>query len=319
MEQLKYQVLLYYKYTKIDNPEEFAREHLKFCKDLGVLGRILIAKEGINGTLSGTTEQTKAYMDHMHGDPRFAGTFFKIDDVDGHAFKKMHVRAKNELVNLSLEEDINPLEITGKHLDPVDWMQALQDPNAVVIDARNDYEYDLGHFKGAIKPAIRNFRELPGWMRENKEQFEGKKILTYCTGGVRCEKFSGWLLQEGYEEVYQLNGGIHTYGKDETTKGQLWNGKMYVFDERIAVDINQVDKVIVGKDHFTGEPCERYINCGNPDCNEQILASEASEEKYMGSCCDTCRLHPRNRWIIARGITSDEVRTRNEQLKREIV
>ncbi|MBN3491213.1 rhodanese-related sulfurtransferase [Acholeplasma equirhinis] len=315
MENQKYQVLLYYKYVNIEDPEAYMQEHLAFCKSIGVLGRILIAKEGINGTLSGTVEQTQAYMDYMHADPRFADLFFKIDESDGHAFRKMHVRVKPELVNLSLEEDFSPTEVTGKYLTPEEWLEALKDPNTVVLDARNDYEYDLGHFRGAIKPDIRAFRELPGWVKKNKELLAGKRIITYCTGGVRCEKFSGWLVKEGFEDVGQLHGGIHTYGRDQLTQGQLWDGKMYVFDERIAVEINKVDKQVVGRDHFTGEPCERYINCGNPECNKQILASEASEEKFMGSCCDECRTHPRNRWVISHGFSMEDARRRNEELK----
>lgn len=314
MENLDYRVLLYYKYVTIENPEKVVEEHLKFCKEIGVLGRILIAKEGINGTISGTVEQTKQYIEHMNNHPLFNNIFFKIDEVKAHAFKKMHVRVKKELVNLSLEEDLNPLELTGKHLTAKEWYEAMKDPNTVIIDARNDYEFDLGHFRGAIKPDIRNFRELPQWVRQNKEKFQGKKILTYCTGGVRCEKFSGWLKREGFEDVGQLYGGIHTYGNDEEVQGQLWDGKMYVFDQRIAVNINKVEHVVVGKDYFTGEPCERYINCGNPDCNLQIITSEANEEKYMGSCCDACRLHPRNRWVLKHGFTTDDVRRRNLEL-----
>lgn len=295
--QNNYRVLLYYKYKHIENPETFKDTHLKYCKDLGILGRILVSTEGINGTLSGTVEQTEKYMNDLRLIEGFEDTFFKIDEAEGHAFKKMHVRVKKELVNLSLEDDVNPLEITGDYLEPIEFYKKLQDPNTVVIDARNDYEYDLGHFRGAIKPEIKNFRDLPNWIRAHKEQFQDKEILTYCTGGVRCEKFSGWLLKEGFKVAGQLHGGIHHYGTNSETKGKLWDGKMYVFDERIAVDINRHEHVIVGRDYFTGEPCERYINCGNPECNKQIIASEASEKTYLGSCSDACRMHPNNRYI----------------------
>lgn len=201
-----YRVLLYYMYTTIENPEEFAAEHLEFCNSLELKGRILVAKEGINGTCSGTVEQTEKYMEAMNNDPRFDGIVFKIDEEEGHAFKKMHVRPRPELVTLRLEDDINPHEITGKYLEPKDFYEAMKQEDTVIIDARNDYEFDLGHFKGAIKPDIESFRELPDWIRENKETLEGKKILTYCTGGIRCEKFSGWLVREGYEDVSQLHG-----------------------------------------------------------------------------------------------------------------
>ncbi|WP_150283971.1 rhodanese-related sulfurtransferase [Rummeliibacillus sp. TYF-LIM-RU47] len=311
---MKYQVLLYYFYTKIEDPTQFAQEHLAYCQSNELKGRILVAPEGINGTLSGTVEATNAYMDYMRNNPLFEGIVFKIDEAEGHAFKKMHVRPKDELVNLHLEEDINPNELTGEYLEPAEFLKRMQEDNTVVIDARNTYEYDLGHFRGAIRPDIQTFRELPEWINENKEQFEGKQILTYCTGGIRCEKFSGWMKREGFDNVAQLHGGIVTYGKDEVAKGQLWDGQCYVFDERIAVPVNQVEHVIVGRDHFDGEPCERYINCANPECNKQILCSEENEHKHLGGCTHECRVHPRNRYIAKHQLTESEVLDRLAQI-----
>lgn len=309
---MDYRVLLYYKYTTIENPEEFAKEHLAFCKSLNLKGRILVAAEGINGTLSGTIADTDAYMEAMLADERFKDTYFKIDEVPENAFHKMFVRPRKELVSLSLEEDVNPLELTGKYLEPIEFKEALLDEDTVVIDARNDYEYDLGHFRGAVRPDIRNFRELPQWIRDNKEQFMDKKVVTYCTGGIRCEKFSGWLIKEGFEDVAQLHGGIAVYGKDPETQGELWDGKMYVFDERISVEINHVDKKIIGKDWFDGTPCERYINCANPFCNKQILASEENEAKYLGCCSDECRHHPANRYVMRNELSEQDVKARLE-------
>ncbi|MDO9628273.1 MAG: rhodanese-related sulfurtransferase [Acholeplasmataceae bacterium] len=293
-----YRVLLYYHYNLIEDPDTVRIEHLKFCKEIGLLGRVFISREGINGTVSGTVEQTNLYMKMLEENKHFKGIQFKIDEVSEHVFKKMHVRVKNELVNFSLEDDINPKEITGKYLEPIDFYQGLLDPNTIVIDARNDYEYDIGHFRGAIKPEIQTFRELPNWIREHKELFKGKKIMTYCTGGVRCEKFSGWLKREGFEDVGQLHGGIVTYGKDPIAQGEFWDGNCYVFDKRLSVPINRVEHVIVGRDYFTGEPCERYINCANPECNKQIIASEENERINLGACSDTCRSHPRNRYVL---------------------
>jgi UPF0176 protein len=318
-ERKPYQVLLYYLYTRIENPEEFTAQHLAFCKELELKGRILIATEGINGTVSGTVEQTNKYMEAMKNDPRFDGIVFKIDEADEHAFKKMHVRHRKELVTLRLEEDVNPLRVTGNYLSPKEFYQAMQDENTVVIDARNDYEYDLGHFRGAVRPDIQNFRELPEWIRNNKEQFEDKKILTYCTGGIRCEKFSGWLLEEGFEDVSQLHGGIVTYGKDPEVQGELWDGQCYVFDERISVPVNQKEHVIVGKDHFTGEPCERYVNCANPECNKKILAFEENEHKYLRACSHECRVSPRNRYVKEHGLTEEEFAARVKELEKEHV
>ncbi|WP_144526870.1 rhodanese-related sulfurtransferase [Peribacillus simplex] len=318
METKPYRVLLYYLYVPIENHEEFAAEHLAACKALELKGRILVAAEGINGTVSGTIEQTNKYMDMMQSDPRFADIVFKIDEADGHAFKKMHVRPRNELVTLRLEEDINPNRTTGKYLSPKEFFEQMQDENAIVLDARNDYEFDLGHFRGAIKPEITNFRELPDWVRENKEMFEGKKILTYCTGGIRCEKFSGWLVDEGFEDVSQLHGGIATYGKDPEVQGELWDGQMYVFDERIAVPINQKEHVIVGRDIYSGEPCERYVNCANPECNKKILCSEENEHKHMRSCTHECRVHPRNRYVVEHNLSEEEVAERLQLIEETI-
>lgn len=315
MSQKPYRVLLYYMYVPIEDPEEFAREHKAFCNELGLKGRILVANEGINGTVSGPVEQTDRYMEAMKQDPRFAEMVFKIDEADGHAFPKMKVRARPELVTLRLEDDVNPNEITGKYLEPKEFYERLQDEDTIVLDARNDYEYDLGHFRGAIRPDIENFRDLPNWVRENKELLGDKKIITYCTGGIRCEKFSGWLVKEGFEDVAQLHGGIVTYGKDPEVQGQLWDGQLYVFDDRIGVPVNQKEHVIVGKDYFTGEPCERYVNCANPACNKKILCSEENEHKYMRSCSDECRTHPRNRYIAEHGISEAEVEERLEEVK----
>lgn len=313
-----YRVLLYYQYVPIEDGETFAQKHLADCKELGLKGRILVADEGINGTVSGTIEQTNAYMELMKNDPRFSSTIFKIDEAEQNAFKKMHVRYRPELVNLSLEDDVNPLELTGAYLDPKEFREAMLDENTIVIDARNDYEFDLGHFRGAIRPEIRSFRELPQWIRDNKEQFMEKRVLTYCTGGIRCEKFSGWLVREGFKDVGQLHGGIATYGKDPEVQGDLWDGQMYVFDSRIAVPINQKEHVIVGRDWFDGSPCERYINCGNPECNRQMLASEENEAKYLGACSHECRVHPNNRYIKAHQLSNQEVQERLALLEKDL-
>ncbi|WP_088009390.1 rhodanese-related sulfurtransferase [Indiicoccus explosivorum] len=317
MQNHTYNVLLFYKYVPIDDPETFAAEHLEACKELGLKGRILVGQEGINGTCSGTIEQTEKYMDMLRADSRFSDIVFKIDETDGHAFKKMHVRHRKEIVNLSLADDINPNELTGTYLEPAEFYKKMQDENTVLLDARNDYEYDLGHFRGAIRPDIENFRDLPKWVEENRELLEGKEVLTYCTGGIRCEKFSGWLKREGFENVGQLHGGITTYGKDPEVQGKLWDGQLYVFDERIAVPVNQVEHVVVGRDHFTGEPCERYVNCANPECNKKILASEENEHKYLRSCSDECREHPRNRYAAENGLTPEEFQARLDALKEQ--
>ncbi|TDL30821.1 rhodanese-related sulfurtransferase [Jeotgalibacillus sp. S-D1] len=315
---MNYRVLLYYHYTTIEDPAAFSEEHLAFCKELGLKGRILVANEGINGTCSGTIEQTEAYMEVMKNNPLFEGIVFKIDEAAEHTFKKMHVRPRPELVHLSLEDDINPNELTGNYLSPKEFYEEMQREDTIVLDARNTYEYDVGHFRGAIRPDVETFRDLPNWVRDNRELLDGKRVLTYCTGGIRCEKFSGWLVREGFEDVGQLHGGIATYGKDPEVKGQLWDGQMYVFDERLTVPINQVEHVVVGKDHFDGTPCERYINCANPECNKQIITSEANEAKHLGGCTIECTKHERNRYIVRHELSEEEVTSRIEALENEL-
>jgi len=312
---MNYQVLLYYHYTKIKDPAAFSATHLTMCKEIGLKGRILVANEGINGTVSGTIEQTEQYMANMQADSLFEGIVFKIDAADGHAFKKMHVRPRRELVNLGLEEDVNPHELTGRYLTPEQFLAEMQDENTVVLDVRNTYEYDVGHFRGAIRPDVQNFRDTPEWVRANRELFEGKNVLTYCTGGIRCEKFSGWMKREGFGDIGQLHGGVATYGKDPVSKGQLWDGQMYVFDERLTVPINQVEHVIIGRDHYDGEPCERYINCANPECNKQIIASEENEAKHLGGCTIECTKHARNRYIVRHNLTEEQVAQAIEALQ----
>lgn len=303
----EFRVLLFYKYQVIENPEQFAKDHLEFCTSVGLKGRVLVGSEGINGTVSGTIEQTDQYMDYVHSLPGFEDLWFKMDEADDYAHKKMFVRPREEIVALNLEDDINPHQTTGEYLSPKDFHEALLDEDTIVLDTRNDYEYDLGHFKGAIRPDIRNFRELPEWVINNKEKFMEKRVVVYCTGGIRCEKFSGWMVREGIgKNVGQLHGGIDTYGKDPEVRGDLWEGKMYVFDERIAVPINHVEPSIIGKDYFDGQPCERYVNCANPFCNEQILCSEENEAKYLRGCCAECRKHPRNRYVAENKITAEE-------------
>jgi len=303
-----YRVLLYYKYVKIDDPEKFRDEHMALCKDIGLKGRILVSEEGLNGTCSGTVEQTDQYMEALRSDERFEDIYFKIDEADGHAFKKMHVRYRPEIVSLKLgDEDHDAAEVTGKFLDPVEWKEALDDENTLVLDARNDHEYDLGHFRGAIRPDIRSFRELPEWIKENKEKFMDKRIVTYCTGGIRCEKLTGWLMKEGFDDVGQLHGGIHHYGTDPRTQGEKWDGKMYVFDERISVDINKVDKQVIARDVFDGKPCERYVNCANPECNRQFITSEENEHKHLRGCSHECRVHPHNRYVEEHDLSREDV------------
>lgn len=285
----KYRVLLYYKYVFINDYENYAKLHLKFCKSLGIKGRILIAKEGINGTLSGTADQTDAYISAMRMDERFKDMDFKIDKVNEHAFKKLYVRPKKEIVTLDLDYEIDPNKVTGKYLKPPEFLEEMQNENTVIIDARNDYEYDLGHFKNAIRPDVRTFKQFPEWVKKNAHLYKDKNVLTYCTGGIRCEKFSALLINEGFKNVSQLKGGIIGYSKNEETRGSMFEGKCYVFDERISVEVNFAEGyTLIGKCYHCGKPHDRYVNCAHLSCHFQFICCEECEVKYKRSCSKEC-------------------------------
>jgi UPF0176 protein len=287
--QSEYAILLYYKFVKVPDAEQFAQEHLAYCKELDVKGRILISDEGINGTLSGTIAQTEQYMKDLRANPMFSDIVFKIDEADGHAFKKIFVRYKKELVTFRVEDELDPNVITGEHLAPKDFYEMMQRDDVVILDGRTGYEFDLGHFRGSIRPEVDSFKEFPDWIRENMSELKDKPILTYCTGGIRCEKLSGFMMKEGFQQVYQLDGGIVTYGKDPEVQGQLFDGKCYVFDERISVQINHTDDdIVVGRCHHCGQPADKFINCANDACHQQHICCEDCENEHSGHCSDEC-------------------------------
>lgn len=294
-DQLQYNILLYYKFVSIPDPAQFTVDHLKYCKDLGVKGRIIIAGEGINGTLSGTVEQTEQYMKDMHENPLFADMIFKIDESHEHAFKKMFVRHKEELVTFRYEEHLDPNELSGKRLSPTEFHEQLQQDDVIVIDGRNDYEYKIGHFRNAIRPDVESFREFPEWIRNNLSEHKDKKVLTYCTGGIRCEKLTGFLMNEGFSDVAQLDGGIVTYGKDPEVQGRLFDGKCYVFDERISVPINHTSEdVVISQCHHCGKSEDRYINCEYTLCHAKHICCEECEQLHRGFCSDECEENSNN-------------------------
>jgi UPF0176 protein len=287
-----YRILLYYKYVPIPDPEAFTAEHLQFCKELGIKGRILIASEGINGTLSGTIEQTERYMETMHAHPLFSDLLFKIDDASGHAFKKLFVRHKKELVTLRYDKKLDPNTDGGGRLTPKQWHEHLERDDVLILDGRSDYEYDLGHFRNAIKPDLETFREFPEWIRNNLAEHKDKRILTYCTGGIRCEMLTAVLKNEGFQDVYQLDGGIVTYGQDPEVQGKGFDGNCYVFDERVSVRINQTDEhILVGECHHCGTKTDRYINCKDDTCHLQHLVCEQCETDKRGYCSTECETH----------------------------
>ena len=291
LEQSPYQVLLYYFYTTIEDPIAYRDAQSALCEKLGLKGRILVSAEGLNGTVSGTTESCDIYRETLDNDPVTKGMEWKIDPEQEHVFKKLSVKVRDEVVTLGLgEDDFSPTETTGTHLSPEAWREAMKDPNAVIIDARNDYEWKVGHFKNAILPPLRNFREFPEWIRDHRDQLEGKKILTYCTGGIRCEKFSGFLVREGFEDVSQLDGGIVSYGKDDQTRGEDFEGECYVFDQRVKVPVNTANPKVIGRCAYCECETQRYTNCAEKQqCNDQHFSCESCAEEHKGYCSVKCQ------------------------------
>ncbi|MBL8088274.1 MAG: rhodanese-related sulfurtransferase [Chthonomonas sp.] len=282
-----YRVLLYYHFAPIDDVERFRDEHFNLCQSLGLRGRIIVASEGINGTCSGTAEACDAYKAELWAQAGFETMVFKEDADVEHRFKKLFVRVRPEIISLGEQP---PADAFGNHLSPVEFERRLHEAGTIVIDGRNDYESDIGHFEGALCPPVENFRDFPAWIRSHLAESKDAQILTYCTGGIRCEKLVAWMRMEGFTNVWQLQGGIVTYGQDPEVQGKGFVGQCYVFDDRIAVPINRTENAqpLTHCVHCN-QPCERYVNCLNVECNRLFACCEACERECNASCSPACQ------------------------------
>ncbi|MDX2001474.1 MAG: rhodanese-related sulfurtransferase [Chitinophagales bacterium] len=295
----KYLTLLYYKYVRIDDAEMFAAQHLKFCRAIGLKGRILISEEGINGSVSGTETQCQTYMDTMHADARFSDLWFKIEEVSEPSFGKMHCRYRPNVLAFGEPGDrIDPNKTTGKYLEPEEFLAMKDQPDVVVLDTRNVIEWEVGKFNNAVTLNIEHFRDLPDHIQEI-EQYKDKKILAYCTGGIRCEKATAFLLEQGFKDVYQLHGGILNYA--QKVGGKDFDGKMYVFDNRIVTTVNTVNPKAISHCHICHTLTEHIINCANPECNLHAPICDKCCEEYEGACSTACKEHPRKREYNGKG------------------
>jgi UPF0176 protein len=290
MEQA-YNILLYYCYTQIADPETFRDEHHELCLSLNLRGRIIVAAEGLNGTVSGLKADTERYMETVKADPRFAHIDFKVEPYHKHSFAKLHVRVKPEIVHSDLHH-INPAQKTGIHLSPAEFKKLKDAEDVVILDVRSKYEHAIGKFKNAVTLDIENFRDFPGKISE-LEQFKGKKIITYCTGGIKCEKASAYLLEQGFENVYQLHGGIIKYAIEEG--GEDFEGKCYVFDGRVVADVNKINPKVISTCYICGTECDRMVNCANPKCNIHVPICENCGWEMEGACSVECKSHPHKR------------------------
>jgi UPF0176 protein len=225
-------------------------------------------------------------MDMLNDHPLLSGIDFKIDDVDEPSFYALHVRYKGEIVNSgSAHLDIDPTTKTGTHLEPQEFAEMMHEDDVVVLDVRSNYESGLGRFKGAIVADIDNFRDFPEYIK-NLEQYKDKKVMTYCTGGIKCEKASALLLEAGFKNVYQLHGGIIKYGKE--MQGKDFEGNCYVFDNRVSIPVNSVNPTIISKCRICGTASTHMVNCANAECNEHFVLCESCGDKMKGCCSEAC-------------------------------
>ncbi len=292
---MEYFVLAYYCFTTIDNPHLEVANHKRFFKNRDATSRIYISEEGINGQMSASEQDALAYMEWLKQDPRFKDVEFKIHHYHEQAFPKLTIKYRKELVSVGLKVDVE--NDGGKHVSPKEWREMIEnkDENTILVDVRNDYEWKIGHFEGSLLPQIKCFREFPQYAKDLKKDYDPAKtkVMMCCTGGIRCEIYSAIMKQEGFEEVYQLDGGIIKYGLEEGTKH--WKGKLFVFDDRMVVPIAQDQNETIGACSFCNTSCDVYFNCANMDCNELFIACEACVKTMHGCCSNECYEHGRVR------------------------
>ena len=223
-----------YHFTRLDDPAALKGPLAKLCCAQGVRGSLLLAPEGVNGTVAGPRAGIDAVLAHLRGWPGCAGLEWKESPAETMPFGRMKVRLKREIVTMG-QPDVDPRARVGHYVDPQDWNALIRDPDVAVIDTRNAYEVAIGSFAGAVDPGTTAFGEFPAWWAANADRFRGKRIAMFCTGGIRCEKSTNWLLGQGLNEVYHLKGGILKYLEDVPAEDSLWHGGCFVFDQRVAV------------------------------------------------------------------------------------
>jgi UPF0176 protein len=231
-------VAAFYKFVALDDLGDIKQKLEKVCTEAGIVGTILVAREGVNGTVSGPRAGIQALLAWFAGHNRIAGVPAKFSFAEGPAFHRMKVRLKKEIVTMG-EPDVDPNGAVGTYVKPQDWNALISDPDTMVIDTRNDYEVAIGTFERALNPHTRSFREFPAWVKENldilPEDERPKKIAMFCTGGIRCEKSTSYLVSRGYDNVYHLEGGILKYLETVPPESSTWNGECFVFDQRVSV------------------------------------------------------------------------------------
>lgn len=261
-----------YKFVGLPDYHALREPLLDACLAAGTRGTLLLAPEGINGTIAGSREAIDAVLGYLRSDPRLADLEHKESRDERMPFHRMKVKLKKEIVTMGVA-GVDPNARVGTYVRPQDWNALVSDPQVLLIDTRNDYECDIGSFKGAVDPRTVNFREFPDYVRANLDPAVHKKVAMFCTGGIRCEKASAFMLGEGFEEVYHLQGGILKYLEEVPPDESIWEGECFVFDNRVAVN-HQLEK-------------GRYDQCHG--CRHPITDEDKHSGKYeVGVCCPHC-------------------------------
>ena len=266
-----YHIAAFYQFTTFDTPDALRPALRKVAEEGEVMGTILIAPEGVNGTIAGPRSGVDAVLAHLKSLPGCADLDWKESEAENQPFRRLKVRLKREIVTLG--QPVDPNARVGTYVAPEDWNDVVNDPDTVVIDTRNDYEVAIGTFDGAVDPNTNSFGEFPEWWENNKTRFDGKRIAMFCTGGIRCEKASSWLLDQGVNEVLHLKGGVLKYLEHVRPQESTWQGECYVFDDRVSV--------VHGLDRGTHTMCHA---CGRPVSPEALK----SPHYRSGVSCPAC-------------------------------
>ncbi|MFN3823433.1 MAG: rhodanese-related sulfurtransferase [Pseudorhodobacter sp.] len=264
-----------YHFTRFADPGALCAPLRALGVAQGVRGSLLLAGEGINGTVAGSREGIDAMLAHIRGLPGCAALEWKESRAEAQPFGRLKVRLKREIVTMG-QPDIDPTAQVGHYVAPADWNDLISAPDVVVIDTRNDYEVGIGRFEGAIDPRTASFRDFPAWWQANRDRFRGKRIAMYCTGGIRCEKSTNYLLGQGARDVFHLKGGILKYLEDVPEAASLWQGDCYVFDGRVSVGHG-----LHPGQHTTCHACRRPLSPGDrahPDFEEGAQCHRCKDE-----------------------------------------
>ncbi len=280
--------LSFYKYYHIKNPS-FFRDYLYYeWSDLGVLGRIYVAGEGVNGQMSVPSSNFEAFKKKMAEVLFLNGIRLNVAiEDDGKSFFKLAIKVRNKIVADGLNDDSFDVTDKGTHVNAEQFNTLTDDPNTILIDMRNHYESEVGYFEGAILPEEATFRELLPNAIDNYKDQKNKKVVMYCTGGIRCEKASAYFKHNGFEQVYQLDGGIIEYARQVEEQGlkNKFKGKNFVFDERLG---ERISNEIVSNCHQCGKPCDSHTNCANDACHLLFIQCEDCRKEHEGCCSNLC-------------------------------